>query len=96
MPNDRTYEPTNPRHYRMGEVECIQAMESALGPRNMLEFFRGQIIKYAWRFHYKDDALTNARKLLWYAERLAATQEELAKSCEKVVLDPYAGPDTPA
>lgn len=64
-------DPINPPHYKQGDVECIQAIQSALGSMEFVHFLRGQIIKYAWRFMLKGEMLENAHKLQWYAGRLA-------------------------
>ena len=38
-------DPVNhPAHYTQGSVECIDAIESALGPDGFVAFLRGQVI----------------------------------------------------
>lgn len=64
-------DPVNhPDHYTQGDVECIDAIESALGAQGFIDFLRGQVIKYAWRMRHKGDALENGRKGAWYQSRL--------------------------
>lgn len=60
----------HPSHYTQGSVECIAAIESALGPEGFPAFLRGQCIKYAWRLGRKGDAVEDAGKLAWYAQEL--------------------------
>ena len=60
----------NPAHYTAGAVECIDAIEAALGPEGFVAFLRGQVIKYTWRLGRKDDALQDARKAAWYQAKL--------------------------
>lgn len=68
----------HPAHYTQGSVECIDAIESALGPDGYVAFLRGQVIKYQWRCGLKDAALQDALKANWYGQRLSdylATRE---------------------
>lgn len=61
----------NPRHYTSGAVECIDAIESALGPEGFIAFLRGQVIKYNWRMGQKDAPVQEADKAKWYMDKLA-------------------------
>ena len=81
IPEDLTGEdPTNPGYYTQGEVECIDAIKSALGREQFIGFLRGQVIKYHWRVGLKGvDSVTHAkdvRKAIWYAEKLAEELED--------------------
>ena len=60
----------HPPHYTQGSVECIDAIESALGTEGYIAFLRGQVVKYIWRLGLKDSGLQEAKKALWYLERL--------------------------
>lgn len=60
----------NPVHYNQGEVECIDAIESALGPDGFKAYLRGNVIKYAWRLEGKGNPAQDAGKLAWYSKRL--------------------------
>lgn len=65
-------DPVNhPAHYTFGGIECIDAIEAALGPKGFVAFLRGQVIKYQWRLGHKGAAAQDAAKALWYADRLA-------------------------
>lgn len=59
-----------PPHYTAGAVECIDAIEAALGPEGFIAFLRGQVIKYTWRLGRKDAALQDAQKAASYQARL--------------------------
>ncbi|VVT20532.1 conserved hypothetical protein [Sphingomonas aurantiaca] len=59
-----------PSHYTQGGVECIDAIEAALGPAGFIAFLRGQVIKYHWRLGLKDSATQDAAKAHWYSTRL--------------------------
>ena len=67
-------DPVNhPAHYTAGSIECIDAIESALGRDGFVAFLRGQVIKYSWRLGRKGDSLEDAQKALWYQRRLVET-----------------------
>ena len=68
----------HPQHYTSGAIECIDAMESALGHEQFIGFLRGQVIKYTWRLGKKDGARVDAEKAEWYAKKLA---EVLGEKC---------------
>lgn len=67
----------NPPHYRRGPIECIDAIASAVGDESdgFAAVLIGHVIRYAWRLGAKGSRIENARKLAWYAERLAAHEE---------------------
>lgn len=58
-----------PIHYRQGEIECIDAIESALTPEEFRGYCKGNALKYIWRERYKggDESL---RKAQWYLDRI--------------------------
>ena len=58
-----------PPHYNNGKIETIDAIKSALG--DGFEFYlQGNIMKYLWRFDYKDKPLEDLQKAKWYLDRL--------------------------
>lgn len=59
-----------PPHYTQGDVECIDAIRSALGEEGFVAFLRGQVIKYTWRLGLKGDAAEDAKKAAWYQAKL--------------------------
>lgn len=77
----------SPRHYTSGKVECIDAIESALGQEGFLAFLRGQVIKYQWRLGMKDSAAQDAGKAQWYGglleERLKEADAKAARQAAK-------------
>lgn len=66
----------HPPHYTQGDIECIDAMASALGKDGMVAYLRGACLKYTWRMMTKGSPLEDARKLEWYAHELVATLNE--------------------
>lgn len=63
----------NPAHYTSADngIECIDAIEAALGREQFIGFLRGQVIKYQWRMGKKDNAMQDNDKSIWYANKLA-------------------------
>lgn len=66
-------DPVNhPAHYQ-GKVECIDAIESALGPDGFAAYCRGNAIKYAYRAGRKGPAAQDMAKAQWYLARATET-----------------------
>ena len=56
-----------PSHYTSGEVECIDAIRSALGAEGFRFFCHGNAIKYIWRARHHGKGLEeNVQKAIWY------------------------------
>ncbi len=66
-----------PPHYLMGKVECIEAIQSALGDNAFIAYCRGQAIKYTWRSLHKWYAAEDLQKAVWYLNRAIATLETI-------------------
>jgi hypothetical protein len=64
-----------PPHYQTGEVECIQAIESALSPEEFRGYCKGNVIKYTWREQYKGQDQDLA-KAVWYLNRYLEKETE--------------------
>ena len=63
-------DPINPSHYRMGDVECIDAIKSAIVGKSAVEgYLVGNVLKYLWRFEAKGGA-EDVRKAQWYLNKL--------------------------
>jgi DNA-binding PadR family transcriptional regulator len=65
----------HPPHYQ-GSIECIDAIESALGPDGFRAYCRGTAMKYAWRAGKKGDAAEDMAKGAWYLSRAANTNSK--------------------
>ena len=60
----------NPQHYKNGEVECIEAIKSAVvGKDGFAGYLVGNVIKYIWRFESKGK-VTDLEKSNWYLNKL--------------------------
>jgi hypothetical protein len=60
----------NPQHYKNGNVECIEAIKSAVvGKDGFSGYLVGNVIKYLWRFESKG-GVTDLEKSNWYLLKL--------------------------
>lgn len=65
----------NPKHYTNGDIECIDAIQSALTPEEFRGFCKGNTIKYVWRERHKGGT-ESLKKARWYLDRLIAEDEK--------------------
>ena len=48
-------DPVNsPDHYNTGDIECIDAIRSALGSEGFVNYCHGNALKYLWRWPHKN------------------------------------------
>jgi hypothetical protein len=59
----------SPPHYNQTGIECIDAISAATNT-NFKYYLQGNIMKYLWRFDYKDKPLEDLQKAKWYLDRL--------------------------
>lgn len=59
----------HPPHYTQGSVECIDAIDAALG-ENYQAYYIGQVMKYVWRAPLKGNTIEDLKKAQWYLNRL--------------------------
>lgn len=59
----------HPAHYTMGDIECIDAIRSALGPDGFVHYCNGAALKYLWRWRHKG-GVEDLNKAVWYIERM--------------------------
>ena len=64
-----------PAHYQGDGVECIDAIEAALGTEGAIAYCRGNALKYIWRAGKKSDAVEDLKKANWYLDRAAKLME---------------------
>jgi len=64
----------NPPHYNQAGVECIDAIEAALGD-GFQYYLQGNIMKYLWRYRYKN-GVEDLRKAKWYLTKLIQEMEK--------------------
>jgi hypothetical protein len=65
----------NPVHYTQGEVECIDAIRSALTEAEFRGYVKGNVLKYIWRERHKgqDESLQKAQ---WYLNQITQSPVE--------------------
>ena len=66
----------HPPHYTSGGIECIDAIEAALGPDGFRAFLRGNIIKYNWRCDKKGKSVQDLSKARWYLVKLIEKERQ--------------------
>lgn len=64
-----------PSHYTSGIIECIDAIESALGLSGFMDYCQGNAMKYLWRWR-KKGGIEDLKKAGWYIERMVKTLEK--------------------
>jgi len=65
----------HPAHYTSGNIECIDAIESAVTELTGIEAMcTGNAIKYLWRWKRKN-GVEDLRKAKWYIDKLISLQE---------------------
>lgn len=76
-------DPVNhPDHYTSGEVECIEAIKSALSPEEYRGYLRGTMMKYTWRAPHKGAYRQDLEKAAWYSARLAEEVDKPKNQCD--------------
>lgn len=60
----------HPPHYNAGGVECIDAIQAALGQAGFEGFCVGNALKYLWRWKHKG-GVEDIEKAAWYLNHLA-------------------------
>lgn len=77
-----------PKHYQGDGIECIDAIEAALGPDGFMAYCQGNVMKYLWRWESKGgiEDLSKASVYLSWLNDAALAQEEAEQVKEKVDL----------
>ena len=71
----------HPSHYNQGDIECIDAMEAALGTNRTVAFCHGNAFKYLWRAGSKpgNPAKQDFEKARWYIDKAVELIEKIEK-----------------
>ena len=64
----------SPPHYNQHGIECIQAIRAALTDEEFKGYCKGNVLKYTWREHYKNQ-IEDLKKAAWYMNRLIKSVE---------------------
>ena len=69
----------NPTHYKQGDIECIDAIESAtIRKKGLIAVCTANVIMYLWRCEDKN-GLEDLYKAKWYLDKLIAEKEKQTK-----------------
>jgi hypothetical protein len=64
----------HPSHYNSGNIECIDALASALSKEEMFGFCIGNAIKYLWRHQHKGK-IEDLKKARFYIDWVISNSE---------------------
>jgi len=69
-------DPVNhPAHYKSGSIECLDAIEAALG-EGFAAYLQGNVFKYLWRYRLKGEPVQDLEKAEFYLKRLIAIEKK--------------------
>lgn len=71
------------KHYNQGNIECIDAMISAFGVKNVKTFCRINAFKYLWRSEQKNGE-EDIKKAIWYLTKLLNLNENKTEAAVEV------------
>jgi hypothetical protein len=72
MPKDDMV--NSPPHYNQAGIECIDAIAAATNGGYQF-YLQGNVIKYIWRYRYKN-GVEDLHKAQWYLQELIACLEK--------------------
>lgn len=61
----------SPPHYKQGEIECIDAIQSMLTPEEFRGYLKGAVVKYLWRERHKG-GVESLKKAEWFLKRIVS------------------------
>lgn len=71
-------EVNNPKHYKVfPDMEAIDVIEMTLETKELIGYYKGNILKYRLRAGEKGDAVKDIAKANWYKDRLDSFVKEL-------------------
>ena len=59
-----------PRSLQHGAIEAIEAIKASMDSDQYFGYLKGNVMKYLWRYDYKDKPVEDLRKADWYLNRL--------------------------
>lgn len=66
----------NPKHYKQGMIEAIDAIESAtINKKGLVAVCTANVIKYLWRCEDKN-GMEDLLKARWYLDKLIETKKK--------------------
>ena len=76
-PTTSKYDDVNyPQHYNKGGIEAIQAIEASMSSLEFKGYLKGNVLKYIWRYAYKEKPIQDLKKARWNLDKLIETHED--------------------
>ena len=69
-PKEESCPVENPDHYNTGSIEAIEAIRASMDADQYFGYLKGNVMKYLWRYDYKEKPIEDLRKADWYLNRL--------------------------
>ena len=66
-----------PQHYNEGGIEAIDAIKASMSSLEFKGYLKGNVLKYVWRYTYKDKPIEDLNKAKWYLEKLIGCHENI-------------------
>lgn len=66
----------NPEYYTSGDIECIDAIRASMTDDGFIQYLRGNIMKYIWRYDKKGFAKKDLEKAVWYITKIISMIDE--------------------
>lgn len=66
----------NPSHYTSGDIECIDAIHASMTDEGFIQYLRGNVMKYIWRYDKKGFAKKDLEKAVWYITKIISMIDE--------------------
>lgn len=68
----------HPSHYTQGGIECIEAIKASMNPGGFVDYCKGNVLKYIWRWETKG-GLQDLQKAQVYLGWMIETAEKYAE-----------------
>lgn len=69
-PKEESCPVERPDHYNTGSIEAIEAIRASMDSEQYFGYLKGNVMKYLWRYDYKEKPVEDLRKADWYLNRL--------------------------
>ena len=69
----------HPKHYNVGNFECIEVMENVFGCEAVMNFCLCNAFKYMFRCEHKQNKHEDIEKAVWYLNKWISLNTELVK-----------------
>lgn len=67
---------SNPEYYTSGDIECIDAIRASMTDDGFIQYLRGNVMKYIWRYDKKGFAKKDLEKAVWYITKIISMIDE--------------------